>query len=79
LSLAVEGYVHDFLGKRLKQTVECELIMDPQILKHVHKFLGEQIKKYEAVYGKILSPEEIRIKLKKYDESKHDESQIGRE
>jgi hypothetical protein len=63
----------------LKRTVECELIMDPQTLKYAHKFLDEQIKKYEAVYGKILSPEEVRIKQKKYDESNHDESQIGLE
>lgn len=63
--------------KRIKRTVECELIMDPQTLIYTHEFLGEQIEKYKAMYGQILSPEEVRINRKKYDKSKHDDSQIG--
>ena len=43
----------------LKRTIECELLLDPLQLKSLHIWLGEKIKEYEALFGRIPSPEEV--------------------
>jgi hypothetical protein len=65
--------------KKLKRIIECELIMSPTALRDIHRFLGEQIGHYEALYGKIPSDEEMESRRKKYKESMRDQSQIGLE
>jgi len=44
----------------IKRKIECELIIDPQQLVSMHKWLGEKIKEYEKLFGHIPSPEEIQ-------------------
>jgi hypothetical protein len=61
--------------RKLKRTIECELIVSPQTLREIHRFLGEQIEHYEAIYGKIPSSKEIESNRKKYRDLKCDKSQ----
>ena len=48
----------------LRRTIECELLLDPLQLKSLHLWLGVKIKEYEALYGRIPSPEEIASRAK---------------
>jgi hypothetical protein len=43
----------DFDQKRVKRMTECQLIMNPAVVKYVHTFLGERLEEYEACYGEI--------------------------
>ena len=42
-----------------KRVVEAELIIDPELMRSIHKWLEAKIKDYEAVFGPIRSPEEV--------------------
>ena len=48
----------------LKRTIECELLLDPLQLKSLHIWLGEKIKEYERLFGRIPSPEEVASRAK---------------
>lgn len=43
----------------IKRTIECDLLLDPLQLKSLHLWLGEKIKEYEKLFGRIPSPEEV--------------------
>lgn len=43
----------------VKRIAECELIIDPLQMKSIHQWLGDKIKEYEKLFGRIPSPEEI--------------------
>jgi hypothetical protein len=69
----MESFISLAIDKqKIKRTVECELIMSPLTLKAVHRFLGKQLEKYEATYGKLPSLEEVKSKSRKdkYEQSK---------
>ncbi len=55
---------------RYKRTAECELIMSPTQLKSIYMWLGSKLEEYEALFGKIPSPQELQSRLKNYQESK---------
>lgn len=48
----------------LKRTIECDLLLDPLQLKSLHIWLGEKIKEYERLFGRIPSPEEVASRAK---------------
>jgi hypothetical protein len=41
-----------FEPKQIKRIIECELILSPEMLKNIHRLLGEYLDKYEYIYGK---------------------------
>jgi hypothetical protein len=55
---------------KLIRTIECELIIKPQQLKALHVWLGGKIEEYEAMYGKIVPPEEVDKRAEKYFQEK---------
>lgn len=50
---------------RLKRTIELELLIDPFEMKAVHGWIGQKIKEYEALFGRIVSPEELESRGKR--------------
>jgi hypothetical protein len=50
----------------LLRTIECELIIKPEQMKALHVWLGDKIDDYEAMYGKIPSPEEVDKRAEKH-------------
>jgi hypothetical protein len=56
--------------KKGKRTIECELIINPQMLNNMYWFLGDQLEQYEAIYGKLPPSGEVQSRRKKYIESK---------
>ena len=44
----------------IKRTMELNLRIDPLALVSIHNWLGEKIKEYEKLFGKIPSPEEVQ-------------------
>ena len=48
---------------KIKRTVECMLIIDPTQMVALHNWLDTKIKEYEHVFGKILTPDEIKEKI----------------
>ena len=50
----------------LLRTIECELIIKPEQMKALHVWLGDKIEDYEAMYGKIPSPEEVDTRAEKH-------------
>ena len=57
------------------RTSECELVLSPMQLKSTYLWLGEKLAEYEAVFGKIPSPQEVQSKLKSYPDSKNSKNQ----
>jgi hypothetical protein len=55
---------------KLIRTIECELIIKPQQLKALHVWLSGKIEEYEAMYGKIIPPEEVDKRAQRYFEEK---------
>ena len=53
----------------LKRTIECELLLDPLQLKSLHIWLGEKIREYETLFGRIPSPEEVASRANQQPES----------
>ena len=49
----------------IKRTIETTLIIDPLQMKSVHKWLGDNIKEYERLFGTIPSPEELESKSRR--------------
>jgi hypothetical protein len=45
---------------KIKRVIECELVLDPQQMIAVYKWLETKIKEYEEVFGEIAKPEQIK-------------------
>jgi len=60
----------DFDLKRVKRMAECQLIMNPAVVKYVHAFLGERLKEYEAYFGEIPTNEVLETRKTEYQRSK---------
>jgi hypothetical protein len=54
-----------------KRIAECELVMSPAQLKSIYMWLGEKLEEYEAIFGKVPSPEELQSRLNLYQQSKN--------
>jgi len=44
----------------IKRTLQCRLILSPVQAKILYEWLGEHIRKYEEIYGKIITPKELK-------------------
>lgn len=55
---------------RYKRTAECELVLSPTQLKSISMWLVAKLEEYEALFGKIPTPQELQSRLKNYRESK---------
>ena len=53
-----------------KRVAECELIMSPIQLKSIYTWMGEKLEEYEAIFGKVPTPEELQSRLNSYQQSK---------
>lgn len=68
---ALESEPIAFNRMKFSRTAECELVMSPTQLKSVYLWLQQKLEEYEAIFGKIPSPEEIQSKHKAYRDSKN--------
>lgn len=50
---------------KIKRVIECELVLDPMQMKSTYKWLGDKIKDYEILFGRIPSPEEVESRAKR--------------
>lgn len=45
---------------KVRRTIEANLLLDPMQAKSIHEWLGQQIAKYEQIFGRIPSDEDIQ-------------------
>ena len=51
----------------INRRIECTLHLNPQALKDWALTLLANLRKYEGMFGSIMSPEEVQQKFKEYD------------
>jgi hypothetical protein len=65
-----------FEPQTIKRTIECELIMSPEMLKSIHRLLGEYIDRYEYIYSKTPNPQDVESRRKEYNKMKQDKGEV---